>query len=107
MSESISLAVDEGALTLGDLEDFEEFFGKPLQEAVKPVPVLDEDGSKTFDEKGRPVTQVTVSSKALVGLVWITQRHVREGFTLADARGVRIADIHYTAAPDAESTGNV
>jgi hypothetical protein len=104
LSEKISLRLDPDALTIGDLEDFEDGVGVPLYEALKPTVVKDEDGNKVLDEKGRPETEVKVSSKALKYLVWIVHRNEVEGFTLEDARKVRVGSLELIG--DDDDSGN-
>jgi hypothetical protein len=100
--EKINIRFDEDELTLGDLEDFEDTVGVPLFEALKPKPVLDEDGNKVTDEKGRPQMGVELSAKALKGLVWIVLRQERPGFTLEDARNVKVAALEIVGKDDEE-----
>lgn len=104
--EKIDLELNTDALTLGDLEDFEETVGKTIDEVVKPVPVYDEDGKRVFDEKGRPEMTVKLSTKSLVALVWIVQRQKDQSFTLADARKVRVSSLVINAAPEDPNRGN-
>lgn len=92
-AEKVVLKVDPDALTIGDLEDFEDVVGASLFDALQPVPTRDEDGSVVRDEKGRPVTEVKVTAKALKALIWITQRVDRPDFTLQDARNVRVTSL--------------
>lgn len=89
----MKLHIDPNDLTIGDLEDFEEVTGVSLQEALKPVPLLDENGEKVFDEKGRPITEVQVSTKTLKGLVWIIGRKENPSFSLTDARNVKVTSL--------------
>jgi hypothetical protein len=80
-------------MTLGDMDDFEQAAGMPLDEAVRARPVLDEDGKRVVDEDGRPVTEARMSAKVMIALVWITQRRQDPAFTLAAARNVRVSSI--------------
>lgn len=90
MSESIVLNVDD--LTIGDLEDFQEITGSPFDKALRPVVVLDDDGEKVFDEKGRPVKEVEFNPTVLKALVYISKRRDNPEFTLEDARNIKVAD---------------
>lgn len=109
MSET--LTINPETLTIGDLEDFEDVVGKPIDEALKPVRVYDTDellengkpnpsfGKAVMvddpDNPGRkrPATEIKVSTKVLKALVWISKRADKPDFTLADARKVRIAEL--------------
>lgn len=98
--EKVNIKFDEDALTLGDLEDFEDVTGVELFEALKPVPVKDEDGKPVRDEKGRPVQSVQLSAKSLKALVWIVLRAERPGFSLDDARNIKVAALEITDSGD-------
>lgn len=114
MAETFAIRLDPDALTIGDLEDFEEGVGETLQEALKPIPVyeLDEDGEPKRDpdtnakvrkigDDGHPEMTAKVSNKALKYLVWILKRAETPGFSLDDARAVRVSTLELVTA-DAE-----
>jgi hypothetical protein len=103
--EKISLVIDPDKMTLGDMEDFEDFVGKSLDEAVKETPVRDESGALVLDEKGRPVLETKVTAKTIRCLVWIIRRKTDPEFTLEDARNVFVSQLEMVtpdATPDAE-----
>lgn len=102
MAETMDIELNPDELTLGDLEDFEDYVGKPLDEAVKPKPVYDDEGKRLFDEKGRPVSETRVPSKVLVCLVWIVKRKTEPAFTVADARNVRVTSLVLTDGETAD-----
>lgn len=89
--EKFTLRIDENEFTIGDLEDFEDVAGVSFMDALKPVPVLDDEGKPVFDEKGRRETTVNFSPTSLKALVWITKRREVPGFSVEDARNVRVA----------------
>jgi hypothetical protein len=101
MSETVALRIDPDVLTIGDLEDFEDVVGVPLYDALKPKAVY-EDGQKVLDEKGRPLLETQISTKALKALIWITQRIENAEFTLDDARRVRVSALELVGADDEE-----
>lgn len=103
--EKVNIKFDEDNLTLGDLEDFEDATGVELFDALKPVTVKDDDGKPVRDEKGRPVQEVQLSAKSLKALVWIVLRAERPGFSLDDARNIKVAALEIVDAGD-ESEGN-
>lgn len=80
-------------LTLGDLDDFESVVGKSFSKAVREVAVVDDEGNVVRDPKGRPVKEVEMSAKAMVALVWLSQRKLDPTFTLDDARNISMDDI--------------
>ncbi|MEV6638099.1 hypothetical protein AB0M54_45990 [Actinoplanes sp. NPDC051470] len=101
----IELSFNPDSLTLGDLEDFEDFTGQSIDEAIKPVPVLDDNGDRVFDDRGRPEMGTKVSTKALIALVWLVKRADEPTFTVADARKVRVSALKMTS-PDEGDSGN-
>lgn len=89
------------ALTLGDLEDFEEYVGISLQDAMAEKPVIDPDtGKPKRDERGRLEKEVQLSTKALIGIVWVVKRHERAEMTLADARNIRVSELEVVSPAD-------
>lgn len=102
----MELKLNPDDLTLGDLEDFEEYVGKPVDEVVKPVPALDEDGNRKFDDKGRPEMTMKVPTKAVICLVWLVQRKDNPAFTIGDARNVKVSSLVLAETPEGDQ-GNV
>lgn len=103
--DKMNLRIDPDDLTIGDLEDFEDFIGTPFNEAFKPRPVVDENGERVFDAKGRPEMSVQVTAKVLRCLVWIVRRKVDPAFTLEDARNVRVSQLELVDGED-DARGN-
>lgn len=100
MSESMKL--DANALTVGDLEDFEDFVGKPLDEAVVEKPLRDEvTGKRLTDDAGKPLSEIKIGAKALVALVWLVKRQDIPGFTIDDARKVKVSSLAVDFGGDA------
>ncbi|MCB5179508.1 hypothetical protein [Streptomyces antimicrobicus] len=99
-TETVSLRVDPDVLTIGDLEDFEEVVGAPIYDVLSPRPVIGPDGKKVLDEKGRPELETKIPTKALKALIWITQRAEKPGFSLDDARNVRVSALELVASED-------
>lgn len=102
--EKIDLNLNIDDLTLGDLEDFEDFVGVPIDEVIKPVPVFDTNGDRVFDAKGRPESTMKVPTKAVICLVWLVKRKTSPDFTVADARNVRVTSLVLDQSSDAEKT---
>lgn len=96
--EKFILRVDENEFTIGDLEDFEDTVGDSLVNVLRPKAVLDDEGNKTFDESGRPVSQVEIPLKALKALIWVIKRREVVGFSLEDARNVRVSALDIDSA---------
>ena len=104
--EKIKVRFNEDNLSIGDLEDFEDAAGVPLFTALKPVPIRDAEGNVEKDEKGRPVSEVNLSAKALKALVWIVLRDERPGFSLEDARNIKVTALELVESEDATDSGN-
>lgn len=86
--------IDPAAMTLGDNEDFEDYTGKSLDEALKLYPEFDDEGNRVIDEEtGRPKMKLRLTSKAITALVWIVNRKTIDGFTIADARNVEVGEL--------------
>lgn len=102
----MDLKLDPNDLTLGDLEDFENYVGKPIDDVIKPVPVLDEDGNRVFDDKGRPEMTMKVPAKAIICLVWLVNRKGNPDYTVAEARNVKVGSLVLTE-PTGADQGNV
>lgn len=102
MSEVIRLDMD--ALTLGDLEDFEEYVGASLQDAMREKPVIDPDtGKPQRDDRGRLVKEVQLTTKALTGIVWVVKRHDSPGLKVEAARDIRVSELEIVSpVEDAE-----
>lgn len=92
-NEKTKITINANKLTLGDLDDFESVVGKSFSKAVREVSIVDDDGNVVRDQKGRPLKEVDMSAKAMVALVWISQRKKDPAFTLDDARAVSLDDI--------------
>jgi len=89
-----SLNIDPNSMTIGDLDDFEQIVGKPMQEALAERPVIDPDtGEPQRDKRGRLVRKVQPSAKSMLALVYIARRKTDPGFTLEDARQVPISEL--------------
>lgn len=106
MADKVALRIDPDALTIGDLEDFEDVTGASLFDAIKPVQVRDEDGEIVRDEKGRPETEVKLTAKALKALIWIMKRIDQPDFSIEDARNVRVTSLEILGDDEPESEGN-
>lgn len=78
------LKIDPNDLSVGDLIDFHEIAGVEFDEAMKPGP----DGNPK------------VSAKALLALVFLSQRRDNPAFTLDDARKVKVSDLSVGADED-------
>lgn len=76
----MKITIDPESLTFGDLEDFERETGEVLLKALDAL------------------TKNQASAKALIGLVWVCQRQIDPGFSMDDARKVKLSDIEVESA---------
>lgn len=96
---------DPDSMEFGDLEDFEDYVGRPFDEAFAPRPVVDADGNRVFDAKGRPEMAVRMSAKAQTCLVWLVGRKTDPGFSIEDARRTKVTSL-VLASPPERDRGN-
>lgn len=97
---SDKLKIDLDSLTIGDMEDFEDIVGIPMDKAMSPQVVLMPNGEPERDEKGRPVKEMRLGPTVLKALVYIIKRAENPEYTLADARNVRITMLDLGGADD-------
>lgn len=108
-TEKTRLRLSMDDLTLGDMELFEEATGRDIMDVLKPRPVLDEVTGRPVpdpnDDKGRPLLQAQVTSKAFVGLVFLALRKDNPNLTIEEVKAMRISDIDFDIdqGPDAEA----
>jgi hypothetical protein len=91
--EKFVLRINENDWTIGDLEDFEQVAGVSFIEALQPKPLRDAEGNRVMDEKGRPQSEVSFNPTVLKALIWITKRREVPGFTVEDARNVKVTGL--------------
>lgn len=90
--------LDMDSITLGDLEAFEDAVGGDLMQALTPVIVRDAKGKAVpdpDDPKHRPLKQVNVSAKTMVGLVWIALRKETPDITLAEIKAMPLSELDF------------
>lgn len=98
MSEKQKVSVNMDDLTFGELELFEEVTGMVMSDAVKQEIVRDSKGralADPDDPKGRPLKEVKMSAKAMMGMVFLGLRKGNPELTFDDIRSMRLADIDF------------
>lgn len=105
MADKIDITINPDDFTLGDLEDFAAYVGVELHDAARPVPVYDDEGNRLFDDRGRPLSQTRLSSKALTALVWLVRRAQEPTFGIEDARNTRVGALEISYG-DTSNRGN-
>jgi hypothetical protein len=105
----MKLHINPDAMTIGDLEDFEEITGKPFDKVLAgTVARDDETGDILKDDRGRPIREVSMRAVDLKALIFVTQRAINPEFTIEDARKVRVTDLSIESddeGVDAEGKG--
>ena len=76
-----ALRFDENEITVGDLEDFEDITGRPLEE------VLAEFRDRKPEDTSLPPLKV------LKAIIFLAKRHEDPAFTAAMARDVKISEL--------------
>lgn len=92
------ISLDMDGLTLGDLEAFEEAVGGDLMKALTPTLVRDENGRPVpdfKDPKHRPLKEIKVNAKTMVGLVWIALRKDEPELTLAEVKAMPLSSLEF------------
>ncbi|MFE4355105.1 hypothetical protein [Kitasatospora sp. NPDC056800] len=80
---------------------FKDKTGISVQDAFKPVPVLDDDGQAVKDDKGRPVRRTDLDPLSLVTLVWLIGRKNDPDFTFEAALDVPAVELE-VSLPEAD-----
>lgn len=84
----MKLHISEADLTVGDLEDIEDYTGQQFT-GFEPGP----DG------------QVKVGTKMLTALIWITERRANPDFSVADARKTKVSELEVGVADPTPAAG--
>ena len=96
--EKKKIKIDQDAMTLGDLEEFEELTGMSFSESVKRVKVIDPDTGKQMVDpdpkaKGAGLWNTEMSTKGLMAIIYITLKKDDPELTFADVKNMRLADL--------------
>lgn len=78
-----TLVLDTAKLTMGDIEDIEEYAGKPIGE------ILASDA----------IGNVKVSGRSLTAIVWVLKRKENPAFTIDDARNTELGSFDLSTTP--------
>lgn len=104
--EKTKVTLDLEALSMGDMEAFEDATGLNLAEELAPKPVIDPRTRMPVkdpdDDKGRPLLRVTISSATRTGLVYLGMRRTDPSVTIDQVRAMRVGEIDFElrAGPD-------
>lgn len=98
MPRKISLDID--ALTLGDLELFEDACGGDLMTALTPEVVRDPKTGKPVpdpdDPKHRPLMAVKMTAKTMLGLVYVSLKREDPDMTVAQVRAMPLNELDFS-----------
>lgn len=98
MSEKVKASVNMDDMTFGELELFEEVTGLVMSDAVRQEIVRDSTGRPVpdpDDPKGRPLKEVKMSAKAMMGMVFIALHKQNPDLTFNDVRAMKLSDIDF------------
>ncbi len=95
---------NQDTMTLGDYEQFEELTGMAFSDAVRTMIVRDEKGIPVPDPEngGRPLQEVKMSMKALIALLFVTERKVDPSITMDAIREMPITEIEFEVPKDGD-----
>ena len=79
---------DPSKLTLGDIEDLEEYTGKTFEEIQDLIPT------------SKSKKSASVPARVMVGLTWVIGRQKDPEFTVERARGLTLLELGDEPAPN-------
>lgn len=104
----ISLNMDD--LTFGELELFEEITGLVMSDAVRQEVVRDKNGRPVpdpDDPKGRPLKEVKMSAKAMLGMVYLALYKDQPDLTMDSVRSMKLSDVDFELETDDDADPTV
>lgn len=105
MGEKIKVSMDMDAMTFGELELFEDVTGLVMSDAVRSDIVRDKDGRPLpdpDDPKGRPLREMKMGVKAMMGMVFLAMRRDNPEVSFQDVREMKMADIDFDVSEKAD-----
>lgn len=98
MGEKTKVSMDMDEMTFGELELFEDVTGLVMSDAVRSDIVRDKDGRALpdpDDPKGRPLREMKMGVKAMMGMVFLAMRRDNPDVSFEDVRKMKMADIDF------------
>lgn len=105
MGEKLKVSMDMDDLTFGELEDFEDVTGMVMSDAVRSTIVRDKDNRPVADPddpKGRPLKEMKMGVKAMMGLVYLSLKRDDPAVTFEDVRKMKMGDIDFDVSESTE-----
>lgn len=109
MGEKIKVSMDMDDLTFGELEDFEVATGLVMSEAVRSDIVRDKEGRPVpdpDDEKGRPLREVKMGVKAMMGMVYLALKRTNPETSFEDIRQMKMSEVDFEVQESGDEEGN-
>jgi hypothetical protein len=109
MGEKLKVSLDMDDMTFGELELFETVTGLTMSDAVRQDIVRDKDGRPVADPddpKGRPLREMKMSAKAMMGMIWLALRRQDPGKSFEDVRNLKMNDIEFDVVEKDADPGN-
>ena len=109
MGEKLKVSMDMDDLTFGELEEFENVTGLAMSDAVSTEVVRNKDGHPVADPddpKGRPLKQVRMGVKAMMGMVYLAMKRENPDVSFEDIRQMRMSEIDFDVSEGEEDQGN-
>jgi hypothetical protein len=109
MGEKLKVSMDMDDMTFGELEEFENVTGLVMSDAVRSEIVRDKDGRPVpdpDDDKGRPLKQVKMGVKAMMGMVYLAMKRQNPTVTFDEIRTMKMTDIDFEVSEGDDDSGN-
>jgi hypothetical protein len=102
----LKVSIDMDDLTFGELEEFELVTGLVMSDAMKQEIVRDKNGRAVpdpDDPKGRPLKEVKMSARAMMGMVYLGLKRDKSELTFDDVRRLRLSDVDFDIQESADN----
>ncbi len=110
MGEKLKISMNMDELTFGELEIFEDVTGLVMSDAVRSEIVRDKDNRPVADPddpKGRPLREVRMGVKAMMGMVYLSMRKDNPDVSFEDVRQLKMGDIDFDLSDSGDEEGNI
>lgn len=108
MGDKLKVSMDMDDLTFGELEEFENVTGLVMSDAVRSEIVRDSNGHPLpdpDDPKGRPLKQVKMGVKAMMGMVYLAMKRGNPDVSFEDIRRMKMSEIDFDVS-EGDEQGN-
>lgn len=110
MADKLKVSINMDELTFGELELFEDVTGMVMSDAMRQEVVRDSKTGRPVpdpdDPRGRPLKEVKMSMKAMMGMVFLGLRKDNPELTLDDVRKIRLSDVDFDLIEEDSEQGD-